>query len=315
VPRASAPPSVADLLLQWRPDWLTLALLLALVAAWVRARRRPGAAAWSRRHDAALGLGVLLAVWTTSGFPQVRGQQLMWVWASQQLGLLLVVPAVLLAAQPLALARAVGGERAWPVRLLASPPMRVLGHPALSLLYVPLTAALLFFWGLGDWSLRSTAAGWLLHVALLAVGALVALPVLDAGDARSSLAVGAAVAIGLVELLVDAIPGIVLRLETHLQMSAFATGRPPWAPSALADQGTAGAILWTVAELLDLPFLVLALRQWMRIERREAAQVDAELDRAELDRAAADPAGPAGATRPWWLDDPELRARYGSPDR
>jgi putative copper resistance protein D len=314
VPVPSAPPSVADLLLEWRPDWLTLALLAALVVAWVRARRRPGAAAWSRRHDAALGLGVLLAAWTTSGFPQARGPQLMWVWAAQQLGLLLVVPAVLLAAQPLALARAVGGERAWPVRLLASRPLRVLGHPALSLLYVPLTAALLFFWGLGDWSLRSAAAGWVLHVALLAVGALVALPVLDVGDARSSLAVGAAVAVGVVELLVDAIPGIVLRLETHLQVPAFATGRPSWAPAALADQQTAGAILWTVAELLDLPFLVLALRQWIRIERREAAQVDAELDRAELDRAAGDPAGPAGPTRPWWLDDPALRARYGAPE-
>jgi putative copper resistance protein D len=233
----------------------------------------------------------------------------MWVWASQQLGLLLVVPAVLLAAQPLALARAVGGERARPVRLLASRPLRVLGHPALSLLYVPLTAALLFFWGLGDWSLRSAAAGWLLHVGLLAVGALVALPVLDVGDARSSLAVGAAVAVGVVELLIDAIPGIVLRLETHLQMTAFATGRPSWAPAALADQQTAGAILWTVAELLDLPFLVLALRQWIRVERREAAQVDAALDRAELGSAAS------GPTRPWWLDDPALRARYGTPER
>ena len=301
MPDVSAPPTAADLLTQWRPDWLTLAVLLALAVWYVRARRRAGSPSWPRYRDVLLGAGVALAVWTSSGFPAARGTQLMWVWTAQQLTLLLVVPAVVLSAQPLALARAVGGDRAVPLRLLASRPARALGHPALSLLYVPLMAGLLFFWGLGDRSLGSAPAGWALHLLLLAVGAVVALPLVDAEDGRTSLAVGAAVAIGAIELLVDAIPGIVLRLETHLQMHGFATGRPPWAPAALADQQTSGAILWTVAELLDLPFLVLVVAQWTRIEGREARRIDAELDRAE----------PTG--RPWWLDDPELRGRYGGP--
>jgi putative copper resistance protein D len=233
----------------------------------------------------------------------------MWVWTAQQLVLLLVVPAVVLSAQPLALARAVGGDRVWPLRLLASRPGRVLAHPALSLLYVPLLAGLLFFWGLGDWSLRSALGGELLHLLLLAAGALVALPLVDAEDGRTSLAVGAAVAIATIELLVDAVPGIVLRLQTHLQVPAFATGRPAWAPGALADQQTAGAILWTVAELLDLPFLVLAVRQWIRLDRREAQRIDADLDRAAP--ASSDGSAPT-LGRPWWLEDPELRDRYGT---
>jgi putative copper resistance protein D len=310
VPDVSAPPTAADLLTQWRPDWLTLVVLAALTAGYVRARRRVGS--WPRHRDVLLGVGVALALWTSCGFPAARAAQLMWVWTAQQLVLLLVVPAVVLSAQPLALARAVGGDRAWPLRLLASRPARVLGHPALSLLYVPLFSGLLFFWGLGDWSLHSTPAGWLLHLLLLAVGAVIALPLVDAEDGRTSLAIGAAVALGAIELLVDALPGIVLRLETHLQMTAFATGRPAWAPDALADQQTAGAILWTVAELLDLPYLVLAILQWIRVERREAARIDAELDRAELARGRPDPEVAAPATsRPWWLDQPELRARYG----
>jgi putative copper resistance protein D len=322
VPSPSTPPTAADLLGQWRPDWLTLAVLLALVGWYGRLRQRAGSPSWPRHRDVLLGAGVALAAWTTSGFPAARGPQLMWVWTAQQLALLLVVPAVLLSAQPLALARAVGGGRARPLRLLATRPARLLGHPALSLLYVPLLCSLLFFWGLGDWSLRSPTTTDLLHLLLLAVGAVVALPLVDAEDGRTSLAVGAAVAIGAVELLVDAIPGIVLRLETHLQMSAFATGRPAWAPSALADQQTAGTILWTVAELLDLPFLVLAVRQWVRVERREAQRIDAELDRAELDRAraaaapdGAPPAAPPSTSRPWWLDHPELGTRYGTPAR
>lgn len=297
MPDLTAPPTAADLLTQWRPDWLTLATLATLTAAYVRGRRRVGLRAWSPRRDLLLATGVALAAWTSSGFPAARGPQLMWVWTAQQLALLLVVPAIVLSAQPLALARAVSGGRPRALRLLASRPARLLGHPALSLLYVPLLAGLLFFWGPGDLSLRSTAGTWVLHLLLLCVGAVITLPLVDAEDGRSSLAIGAAVAIGAIELLVDAIPGIVLRLETHLQMSAFATGRPVWAPDALADQQSAGAMLWTVAELLDLPFLVLAVRQWIRVEGRETTRIDAELDRTP-------------GHRPWWLDDPDLRRRY-----
>jgi putative copper resistance protein D len=105
----------------------------------------------------------------------------------------------------------------------------------------------------------------------------------------------------------------------------------------LDDQHTAGGILWAVAEVLDLPFLVLAATRWMRADAVEARRIDAELDAESAsppasalpapsspvrpDEHTALPAGteaPAkpthpdtpGMSRPWWLDDPELRDRY-----
>jgi hypothetical protein len=112
----------------------------------------------------------------------------------------------------------------------------------------------------------------------------------------------------------------------------------------LDDQHTAGGILWAVAEVLDLPFLVLAATRWMRADAVEARRIDAELDAesasppatalpASSPPASALPASsspvrpdehPAGTeapakpthpdtpgmSRPWWLDDPELRDRY-----
>ena len=126
-----------------------------------------------------------------------------------------------------------------------------------------------------------------------------------------------------------------LSFQTHLTLTQFGVNRPAWAPAALDDQHTAGGILWAMAEVLDLPFLVLAATRWMRADAVEARRIDAELD-AESPAAAASPppqrpadgtAVPAGIaeartapahpdaplmSRPWWLDDPELRDRYRS---
>jgi putative copper resistance protein D len=319
VPDLTGPPTLPDLVTQWRPDLGTALLLVAAAGWYLRNRRRLARTGtpWPRSRDAALAAGLLLTFWVTSGFPEARARQLMWMWTAQQLLLLLILPAVLLLAQPPALARAVSGDRSALVRLLDSRAARWAGHPALGPLYVPVVTGLLFFGGIGEWAVRSTAAGWLLHVVLLLVGAVIALPLVDVEDPRSSLAVGATVALGAIELLVDAVPGIVLRLETHLMIPFFGTGRPAWATGALHDQQISGAIMWTVAELLDLPFLVLTVRQWLRVERREAQHIDAELDRAELARAALRPAdapdadGAGLTSRPWWLDHPELRGRYG----
>ncbi|SDN47181.1 Cytochrome c oxidase assembly factor CtaG [Klenkia soli] len=311
MPDLSHPVRAADLAEQWRPDWLSLVVLGGVVVLVVRARLRLRAdgRGWPRSRDASLAAGVVLGVWVTCGFPQARGSQLMWVWTTQVLLLLLVVPVLLVAAQPLALARAAYGPRSGLARVLASGPMRVGGHPAVSPLYVPVLAGLLFFGGVGAWSLRWAPVGWALHVLLLLVGAVIALPLVDREDTRTSLAVGAALAVGVVELLLDAVPGIVLRLETHLTIPAFGLDRPPWAPSWLADQQTAGSILWTVAEVLDLPFLVLTVLQWIRVERTEARRVDLELDRAQLAPTGTDP----DPTTPWWHHDPALRGRYGPP--
>ena len=291
-----------DLLTQWRPDWVGIVVLTALVALVVRARLRLRAAGrpWPRVRDLSFAAGVLLALWLTCGFPAVRGEQLEWVWTYQVLALLLVVPVLLVLAQPVALARAAHGPGRTGARVLGW-----VGHPAVAPLYVPVLAGLLFFGGLGQLSLESAWAAGALHVLLLAVGALVALPLVDREDSRSSLAVGAALAVGVVELLLDAVPGIVLRLETHLTVTWFGVDRPAWSPSWLADQQSAGGILWTVAEVLDLPFLVLTVLQWIRVERVEARRIDAELAAAET----------ADSSVPWWTADPALRDRYRSGPR
>jgi cytochrome c oxidase assembly factor CtaG len=49
---------------------------------------------------------------------------------------------------------------------------------------------------------------------------------------------------------------------------------------ALADQRAAGAIMWAGTMVLIVPALGLVLLDWMRADEREAARVDARLERA-----------------------------------
>lgn len=323
--------SAAGLIEDWRPDWLVLALSLAVGVGYLRARRRLTATTtnWPVRRDVCVTLGLVAMVWTSSGFPNARAEQLMWVWTAQQLLLLLIVPIIVLAGQPIALLRATG-TGAWLLAALASRPLRILGSPLVGPLLVPVICLAMFFGGLGQAALVHPWLGSLLAIALLLVGALIALPLIDTDDDRSSLAIGLALAVGFVELIGDNFPGIALRFQTHLTMPYFGVARPGWAGSWLDDQHTAGSILWVVAELLDLPFLILTATRWIRADAREASRIDAELDAEEATVTAAapvrtatpatplppDPNWPATAAagadpgRPWWLDDPRIRDRY-----
>ena len=72
-----------------------------------------------------------------------------------------------------------------------------------------------------------------------------------------------------------------------------------------------------MAELLDLPFLIFIVYQWIKADARQAAAVDAALDAQDARRDAArhstgsepglavvgpDPEQP-GTERPWWETD------------
>lgn len=299
----------ASVVTDWRADYITAAVGALVLIGYVRTRlkARRDRISWPVRRDVVFGVGMLAVAWTSCGFPEARSGQLMWVWTTQQLVLLLIVPVIVLSGQPVALVRAVSGAGSWLLRALRSGPLAILGHPLIGPLLVPLICFLLFFSGLGEAAAQSVIVAGLLHLALLLVGCLIVFPLLDADDQRSSLAVGLALGVGFVELILDAFPGIILRFQTHLTIAHFGTDRPAWSGGWLDDQHIAGGILWVVAETLDLPFLVLAATRWIRADAREAARIDAELDaRQSLGEDGADRA----TDRPWWLDDPSMRRRY-----
>ena len=308
-------PGPLSLLTEWRPDYVMIAVTAVVAVGYLRTRRAAAGRGigWARHRDVVFWAGIAATVWTTNGFPQARSFQLMWVWMAQELLLLLIVPIVVLSAQPLSLVTAVHGQDNVIARALATRTLRFLGSPLVSPVLVPVLCMLLIFGGLGAFAVSSVWAGGLVHLLLLLVGALVALPLVNTDDQRSSLAVGLSLAVGFVELILDAFPGIALRFQTHMTLAHFVVNRPAFSPVPIDDQHIAGGILWVVAEVLDLPFLILAATRWIKADARDAARVDAELDARQHWDAAGDVVADPAVDRPWWLDDPNLQDRFRRP--
>jgi putative membrane protein len=305
-------PGPAGALTQWSPQPVAIAVAALLAVGYLHGLRRL-ARPWPAWRTTLFAVGLLLLVWTSCGYLQVYSDSLFWVWTTQTLLLWLVVPVVVLSGHPVQLARAAHTGLAGRIdRALSSPFCRVIGNPLVGPALVPLLSFVLFFGPLPGATIRSAPAGWLFQLALLAVGALMVLPLVGLDEDASSLAVGLSLAIGSFELVLDALPGVLLRLHTGLVTNWFDhRARHSWTPSALHDQRIAGAILWCIAELIDLPFLVLVYRRWVRADARDAAVADAVLEAERAARRALPEAPPNEPDRdaPWWLTDPTMQER------
>ena len=62
-------------------------------------------------------------------------------------------------------------------------------------------------------------------------------------------------------------------------------------PSSRFEQH-AGAALWFIAEFADLPFLLIVIRRWIRVDQLDAVRVDRD--------SQAEPE----FSLPWWETDP-----------
>src|SRR5262245_17533971 len=191
-------PTPSAVLTQWTLQPLAIALAVLLVAGYLLGLRRVGRP-WPASRVALFGLGVLALVWTSCGFPEVYNSSLYWVWTAQTLLLWLVVPIVLLGGHPVQLAQAAGHGRGIE-RVLRSRWCRLIANPLIGPALVPLLSFVLFFGPLPGWTIEYRPVGWLIQLALLVVGGLIALPLVGLDEDATSLAVGLSLAVGTFEL-------------------------------------------------------------------------------------------------------------------
>jgi putative membrane protein len=252
----------------------------------VRALRRRGESWPTWRIVTFFVLGVLAYIVVNFGFLGTWSSELRLAFSTRTALLLFVVPALIAVGGPLTLARRVltGTGAARLERLLESRVMRLLGNAMIS----PLIGLVVFsifmipFSGL----LRTSYLGQASVTVLVpALGLLLVLPLIEYSASRSSFFVTVEFLLAFAELIVDAIPGIVVRLSTTLLdgVTRVGTAYPAWFPSPLRDQQLSGDLLWFIAELGDIPVLILLFIRWSRVDKKEATSYD-DLSDEEMDR-------------------------------
>jgi len=124
----------------------------------------------------------------------------------------------------------------------------------------------------------SPAIGEAIGVVALVIGLLLVVPLMALTGIHTSTFLAVEFLLAFVELVIDSIPGILLRLnDTVVDGVAAATGAGWW-PNPLHDQHLAGDLLWFIAEVADVPILIILLVRWGRRDRVEAASFDALTD-------------------------------------
>ena len=292
----------------WTFDPLAL-LTIVLAGFWyARAVRRvrAGGSGWPVMRTVSFGSGLLTIGIVTLWWVGAYSHTLFWVYTVQIMVLLVISPALLMFGRPVTLARSAQGLRRTPllVEFTESAPIRALSSIAVAPLLLPVVTLLVFFTGIFPASLSNYAVYEALHIFLLVSGVVIAIQLADEGATSTSLTIAAGILFGFLELLADAVPGIAIRLRTSiLAESHYLAVNRKWGPSLLRDQQFGGAIVWFLAETIDLPILALLVLKWIRADEREAVLIDRQLDAQQALSEPADEGLEGDLQRPWWETD------------
>ncbi|WP_066522424.1 cytochrome c oxidase assembly protein [Curtobacterium ammoniigenes] len=269
-----------------------IVLAAAAYGVWVVSAGRRGAR-WPWYRSLAFLAALVLFGLLQFGIVGLYSRELRWAFTLRLALLFFAVPTFAALGAPIALLRLGGPPRVSEIaeRALHSRAVRILGNAIVSpiiglvlfsLLLTPLSAGLR----------TSVVAAVAITVLVPLLGFLLLAPIAEPDVLRSSTFVTAEFLLAFVELMIDAIPGIVLRISgSVLDGATTAAIGPSWFPTPLRDQQLAGDVLWFIAEIADIPVLIALFIRWQRTDRREAQSIDdlsdeevEALSRAHLER-------------------------------
>lgn len=253
---------------------MTLVVLVAAAIAYALGIRRAArhGAVWPRRRTVlffALGLGSYAVV--ELGFLGAWSAQLRWAFTARIALLLLAVPALIALGKPVELARAGMGE-AGRDRLdgvLSGRTARILGNAMFLTLF---TAAVfcVFLTPIVGVLRTSPVIGEAIGAVTVVVGLALMVPMMALTSLHASTFLAIEFLLAFVELVIDSIPGILMRLNDTVIDGITIVAGTGWWPNPLHDQHLAGDLLWFIAEAADVPVLILLLLRWARRDRAGA---------------------------------------------
>jgi cytochrome c oxidase assembly factor CtaG len=210
------------------------------------------------------------------GFLGTYAHDLRWAFTTRIALLIFVVPALIAAGRPLELLIQASGDggAARVTRILRWRVVRMFGNAMFATVFV--AGVFLLFLTPFAWTMRGTP--WMeaaLGIVVPLLGLIMVLPIAATTGMRSSTFITIEFLLAFVELLIDSIPGILLRLDEAIADHApVIHGSAPWWPSPMHDQHLSGDLIWFIAEVIDVPILVILLLRWMRRDKVEAKEYD-----------------------------------------
>lgn len=281
-----------------------------ILAVWVAGAYLVGVALLRRRGDAwpvgrtlsfvVLGMGSFVFA-TASGLARYD-TTLLSVHMVQHMVLSMVVPLSLALGAPITLALRTlpTGPRRWLLVVLHSRVARVLSFPPLTFALYVVSPWALYYTSWYDASLSSTYVHEMMHIHLVAVGALFFWPLMGIDPLPGRVGYPFRVLLTVLTLPFHAFLGVTIMGQTTLigESHYLALREGPmgaWLPPAIDDQHVAGGILWASGDLIGLVFFAVLFVQWVRSSMKEAAREDRRLDlmeaRAARSAASAEPPG------------------------
>ena len=291
-------PTPGRLLLAWSFNPLVTVGLLAAAVAYLQARRHlvAGGVAWPAQRTGCFlaGIGVL-AVALLSPI-EAYDTVLFSVHVVQHMLLTMLAAPLLALGAPITLALRVarGRTRRRMVRVLHSPPLRVIGHPLVAWVLFTLTLYALYFSPLFDLTLRQPLVHDAVHLHFLAVGLLFWWPLVGLDPSRWRLPHIARLLFVFMMVPFHAFLGVAIMNSGRVLAPTLESFQRSWGPTPLADQQVGGAILWGAGDLIAISAVLGILISWASYEEKVVAvREDRRLAR---ERAAGRTARPV--TRP-----------------
>lgn len=276
---------------EWGLDPVPLVLTVwaaGLYLVGVRALHRRGDAWPLGRTVMFVGVGMGLFYVATSSGLAAYDTTLLSVHMVQHMVLSMLVPLALALGAPvtLALRTLPPGPRRWLLAVLHSRVAQVLSFPPLTLLLYVISPWALYFSGWYAASLDSAYVHEMMHVHLVAVGALFFWPLVGVDPLPGRVGYPFRMTLAVLTLPFHAFLGVtIMGQETLLGGAHYTALREragySWLPDALDDQHLAGGILWASGDLIGLVLFGVLFVQWVRSSMREAEREDRRLDRLE----------------------------------
>jgi cytochrome c oxidase assembly factor CtaG len=343
----SGPPklTLARTFTEWRVDVPMLVLILAVLAWYLAsaAKVRRGGGQWGiGRTFAFVVLGLGFWAIATMAWPGVYESALFYARATQTVLLVLVSPLFLAMGKPLTLLIAAYPRVGRTVeKAVRSRVAKVVTFPAITTLLLVAVPMSMYFTTWYTHVFYSSTIRELTYVILMVPGYAFFWTLLRVDPVPKEYPYGVAMWITAAEVVGDAFFGIaVIADQTMIGAAHYHAVGYPYGPTLATGQVLGGGIIWILGDAVGLPFLAAQLIQMMRADKREAAEIDNELDARDAAREAARAArasqaavpavtsSPAGGSppadgdaapddddRPWWESDPRITERFNRSKR